>query len=110
MKTQRPFLPATQDATRALGAQIQAARRELQWSQEELAGRLGVARHVVGNIERGSTSTRVGLVLEAAVLCGVPLFGEDSRGLRVFSQTEQMRAALLPARVRQSPIEISDDF
>lgn len=110
MHQRRTYLPSTEFALQALGAQIAAARRTVGWTATELAARLGVTPRVVSNIERGSTSTAIGTVLEAAVLCGVPLFEVDAAELRDVAAREQMRLALLPSRVRRRPLELRDDF
>lgn len=110
MKQTHTYLPATEYALQALGAQIAAARRALGWTATELAARLGVTPRVVSKLERGSTSTAIGTVIEAAVLCGVPLFGADAAALRDVAAREQMRLALLPSRVRRRPLELRDDF
>ncbi len=110
MKQTRAYLPATLDAVATLGVQIAVARRELGWTAAELAGRLGVQPQLVGRIERGAPSTAIGTVLEAAVLCGVPLFGADAGELRDAAERERTRLALMPQRVRPSAVEISNDF
>jgi len=110
VKRVRAYLPATTYAARALGSQIAAARRELGWTAAELAGRLGVTPALVTRIEKGSPSTALGTVLEAAVVCGVPLFGVDVVRLGDVADRERTRLALLPERVRHQGIEIDDDF
>lgn len=110
MKKTRSFLPATEFAVQALGAQIAAGRRELGWTTADLAGRLGIQRQLVGQIERGSASTALGIVLEAAVLCGVPLFGVDAARLGDVADRQKARLALLPTRVRFTDVAISNDF
>ena len=110
MKQVRAFLPSTEQAAAALGAQIAAARKELGWTQSQLAERLGTTRHLVSKVESGSTSPSLGLVLEAAILCGISLFGCERDELRSFALSQQDRAALLPARVRRRPVEIPNDF
>lgn len=109
-KRSHAYLPATREALAALGAQIAAARRELRWTATELAGRLGVTPSVVSRIEAGAPGTAIGTVLEAAVVCGVPLFGVDARDLGTVADRERARVALLPQRVRPRTPEISDDF
>lgn len=104
------YLPATERAVAALGAQIASARRELGWTQEELAGRLGVTRHLVARIEAGSLATTIGVAFEAAVICGVQLFGVDAAELGHVVERERARVALLPARVRTRVPVISNDF
>ena len=64
----------------------------------------------MSKIESGSTSPSLGIVLEAAILCGVPLFGRERDELRSFALSQQDRSALLPARVRHRPVEIPYNF
>ncbi|GCE76058.1 helix-turn-helix domain-containing protein [Cellulomonas biazotea] len=104
------YLPATLAAVETLGVQVAIARRQLGWTVAELAGRLGVSTAVVGRIEKGAPGTAVGTVLEAAVLCGVPLFGADARDLPDLAARQRATLALLPERVRPKPAEIDDDF
>lgn len=109
-KRSHSYLPATLDAVQTIGAQIAAARRELGWTATELAGRLGVTPGVVSRVERGAPGTAIGTVLEAAVLCGIPLFGVDAAGLRDVADRARTRVALLPQRVIPRRTEIDDDF
>ena len=111
MKRERQYLPATQHALSALGAQVAAARRQAGWSTAELAERLGVSRNLITRIEQGAPGTAIGTVLEAAVVCGVPLFGVDPDELGRVAATERTRLALLPERVRSAgPGQVDDDF
>jgi transcriptional regulator with XRE-family HTH domain len=104
-------LPSTRAALAALGAQIAVARRELGWTAADLAERLGVTAKVVTRIERGEPGTAIGTVFEAAVICGVPLFGVEAAGLADVAERERARLALLPQRVRRPGVtEVSDDF
>lgn len=109
-KKRHSYLPATRAATTALGTQIAAGRRELGWTMTDLAGRLGVSASVVGRIERGATGTAIGTVLEAAVLCRVPLFDVDADRLGEVAELTRARLALLPQRVRASTLQIDNDF
>lgn len=110
MKKARAYLPATLDAVSVMGAQIGAARRELGWTAAELADRVGVSAPVIARLENGAPGTAIGTVFEAAVLCGVALFGVDSSGLRMVTELERTRLALLPTRVRKRAVEVDDDF
>ena len=110
MKREHVHLPATLEAVEALGAQIATARRVLGWTTEDLAGRLGITRQLMGRIERGSPSTAIGTVLEAAVVCGVPLFGTDAAGLSKVAERARNQLALLPDRVRTRTPELDNDF
>lgn len=106
----RSPLPATRAALSALGAQISAARRELGWTQAELAARLGVTGATLSRIEGGAPGTAIGLVFDAAAICGVPLFGVEAGDLARIAELERARLALLPARVRKALPEVDDDF
>jgi len=110
VKKDKAYLPATEQAASALGAQIATARRELGWTQDQLAGRLGVTRQLVARIENGAPGATLGVVLEAAIVCGIRLFGVARDDLSLVADRERARAALLPARVRQQPMEIPNDF
>lgn len=110
MKRNQSYLPTTVEAVRALGAQIAAARRELGWTAADLADRLGVAIPTVLRIEKGATGTAIGTVLEAAILCGVPLFGSDRQDIGRAADQATARLALLPERVRVRVPELDNDF
>ena len=113
MKKTLTHLPSTTYALRTLGTQIAVARRELGWTAADLAQRLAVTAQLVSRIERGAASTAVGTVFEAAVLCGIPLFGtdpDDVRSMAAVAENERLRLALLPSRTRRRPVEVSSDF
>lgn len=109
-KRTRAYLPATEQALNLLGSQIAIARRELKWNATELAERIGVDPQLVGRIERGAPGTAIGIVFEAALLCGVPLFGVSPDELGTLAERQRARLALLPATVRTRVNEVSDDF
>jgi len=113
MKKRSAYLPFTTYALQALGTQIAVARRELGWTAADLAQRLGVTAQVVSRIEHGASSTSVGTVIEAAVLCGIPLFEthpDDVRAMATVAENERLRLALLPSRTRRRSVEVSSDF
>lgn len=113
MKKTHAYLPSTTYALQALGAQIAVARRELGWTAADLAERLGVTAQLVSRLERGSPSTTVGTMFEAAVICGVPLFGadpDDTRAMAALAEHQRLRLALLPSRTRRRAVEVSSDF
>lgn len=106
-------LPATTSALEVLGSQIAAARRELGWTAVELAGRLGVTAALVTRLEKGAPGTAIGTALEAALICGVPLFGvdpSDRDAMATLADRERTRVALLPARIRRTSVVVDDDF
>lgn len=110
MKRAHSYLPATLEALTILGAQIAAARRELGWTAAELAERVGVSPPLISRIENGKPTTQIGAVFDAAVLCGVELFGDDATQLSSLARNERNRLALLPSRVRRRPVVINNDF
>ncbi len=114
MKRTRTRLPATYAALNAMGAQIAIARRELGWSAVELAERLGTTAALVTRIEKGAPGTAIGTVFEAAVICGVPLFGTGPgtgpERLPEVAEQARTRLALLPQRVAARRVEVDDDF
>lgn len=107
----RPHSPYAVDAARLLGARIRLARRERRWSQEELAGRIGITARTVYKIEHGDLSVRLGAAFEAAALLGVPLFHAERSRLSAELDHAEARSALLP-RPRRTPRdeEVNDDF
>ena len=58
---------------RELGALARHRRRELGWSQTELAQRLGTSRSWVSEAENGKGSAEVGLVLKTLEVLGLVL-------------------------------------
>ena len=110
MKMQRRYLPAASAAAAALGSMVAAGRRERGWTANEFAERLGVSAQTLRRLERGSPTVAVGLVFEAALLCGVDLFSTPPDQLDRMAGDARTRLALLPARVRPTPVSIDDDF
>jgi transcriptional regulator with XRE-family HTH domain len=110
-KRPRPRSPYAVDAARLLGSQINLARRERRWSQEELAERIGVTARTVYKIERGDLSVSLGAAFEAAALVGVPLFYSDHARLSGELDRVRARSALLPRPRRPAaPDEAYDAF
>ena len=98
------------EAAQLLGAQIQVARRDRQWSQKELASRAGITTPTLSKIEKGNPGVAIGTVFEIASLVGVPLFHEDPVRLTLDRDRTVARSALLPQRVRAPKREVHDDF
>lgn len=55
------------------GNQLRLRRRELGVSQQELADVIGVNRRVVGEVERGKGTARLGIALAMAQTLGLDL-------------------------------------
>ena len=111
MKKMRSHLSATTAAVSALGALVATGRRERGWTSAELAERLGVSPRTVSNIEHGAPTVAVGVVFEAAVLVGVPLFNRPTGDLPRIADEALARLAVLPERVRPArSVNVDDNF
>ena len=100
----------TRLAAEVLGQQVAQGRRARGWTAADLAERVGVHPVTVAKIERGAPSVALGTALEAAVLCGVPLFSRDDAALAAEAQHGRALLALLPSRVRAREEPVRDDF
>lgn len=106
-------MPAAEDAAKVLGQQIRTARHHRGWTAANLAARVGVTPRTILAVEAGAPGTAIGTVLNAATLCGVPLFGlTDPVELARLRLRGEEYLALLPTRVYQPPTdgEPEDDF
>jgi transcriptional regulator with XRE-family HTH domain len=109
VKITRSYHPVSRAAGRLLGAHIREARTGRGWTQRELAERVGTTPATIGKVERGDLTVGVGLVFDAAVLVGVPLFVEDRPRLAAEADRAGEVLSLLPRRVR-SDREVDDAF
>ena len=106
----RTYLPATREATELLGKLIKLERRERKMSEDDLAGRAGIARRTLQRIERGDPQCAIGLFFELAVLVGIKLFeAADRATLALHLGRVNDKLAVLPSRVRSS-VRVDDDF
>ncbi len=109
-KRSLPYSTPTLLAAELLGQQVAKGRRDRGWTVAELAERVGVHPVTITKIERGSPTVALGTALEAAVLCGVTLFGRDGSALAVEVRHGREMLALLPARVRPREEPVRDNF
>ncbi|KJS28033.1 MAG: helix-turn-helix transcriptional regulator [Hyphomonas sp.] len=109
-KQTRTYAAMTKDALILMGKQIQLARKARHMSAAELAERVGVARSTLWRIEQGEPGVEIGLVFEAAILAGVPLFEKASGQLTAEIERLNDKLALLPASIRDRSAELKDDF
>lgn len=101
----------TKEAVSLLGKEIKLARMERRWSLDNLAERVGISRVTLQKIEAGEMSSSIGLVFEAAILVGVPLFEHDNQqGIATNINLVQSKIALLPKRTRNKKKDVDDDF
>lgn len=59
------------NAPSAFGTQLRARRRELGITQDDLAAVIRVNRRVIGELERGKTTVRLQIALDAARALGL---------------------------------------
>ena len=89
---------------------VAEGRRQNRWTAVELADRLGTTTPTLRRIENGDPGVAIGLFLDAAVLCGVQLFSTTDSQMGQVAREAQLRRALLPQRVRTSPVSLDDAF
>lgn len=97
-----------------LGMLISTGRKEKQFTQAELARRIGIGRMTVVRMENGAPEVAVGYYFTAAWILGLPILSwSDFAGMRASSSVaaylEKIREHL-PARVRTKKGEIDNDF
>ena len=110
MNTSRSYSRFTQEALALLGTRIKLGRKSRRMSEKDLAARVGIARSTLQKIERGDPAVNIGLVFEAAVIAGVPLFVPDRRRLAPYLERVSDKLALLPKSIRTSRTAVHDDF
>jgi len=110
MTKTRPYSKYTQQAVKLLGKQIQLARKQRRWSENELAERAGIARATLQRIENGDMACTIGLVFEVATLVGIKLFDADSETLRGQVVETEERIALLPKHIHPVKKVVDDEF
>jgi len=110
MAKDRTYSRYTREAANLLAKQIQLGRRQLKWTEHELADRAGISRATLQKIEKGELSVAVGLVFEVAALVGIALFDEDRTSLTTHIARTDDKLALLPAAVRKRRKPVDDEF
>jgi len=101
-------------ALKELGMLIATGRKEKQFTQAELAKRIGVGRMTVARMENGAPEVAIGYYLTAAWILGLPVLSWcNFAGMRANSSVaaylEKIREHL-PERVRTKKGEIDNDF
>lgn len=106
----RSYSRLTKEALLLLGKQIKLARVSRRMSEIELASRAGIARSTLQKIEQGNPGVEIGLVFEAAILAGLPLFEPEASTLAPKIERLDDKLVLLPKSVRVRRKEVKDDF
>ena len=114
-KKERTYSRYTKDAARLLGQHIQLARKKNQFTERDLADRIGISRTTLQKIEKGDLKCEMGLVFEAAALMGVQLFDVDpqrssSQSFATHLERVGDKLGLLPKSVRKHHNEVDDAF
>ena len=108
--SKRTYSAYSIDAMHLLGATIRAERKTKRMSELELAERAGIARSVVQRIEKGDMSCGVGIVFEAALIVGIPLFDADPSRLASQIKSIEDKLTLLPKAIHKKTRVINDNF
>lgn len=106
----RSYARYTIAAVELLGSLVQLERKSRRMTGQDLADRLGIDRGTLQRLERGDPKVELGLAFEACAILGIPLFEEDAQGVSMRLDEAAKRLALLPSRVRPTPLSVSDDF
>ena len=106
----RPYSPYTKDALQLFRQLIREARIVKKLSTSELAVRIGISRALLQRIEKGNPGCSIGVVFEAAAICGVTLFELDQRSLARSLAHQSTKLALLPQSERVSKLVVKDAF
>jgi transcriptional regulator with XRE-family HTH domain len=107
----RTYSRYTREAVTLLGHLIRVNRIERRLTVQALAERVGISRDMMQRIEQGDARCGIGLVIEAAAIVGVPLFGADnSNKLTTYIKDQEDKLRLLPKAVHQTSAVIKDDF
>ena len=105
---------SVRESLKEIGGLIACARKEKQWTQKELAQRIGINRMTVGRIEKGASEVAIAWYLTSAWLLGLPIltwqnFGEGRSDTVVSDLLTKLKRAL-PNRVKQRRKIIDNDF
>ncbi len=117
MKNKKPtpsLPPSVQESLKELGQLIACARKEKQWTQEELARRIGINRMTVVRMEKGAPEVATGGYLTAAWLLGLPILtwqalGEGRSDTIVGDLLTKLKKNL-PETIRPRRKKIDNDF
>ena len=110
MAKQRTYSKYTREAANLLGKQIKLGRKQLRWTEKNLADRAGITRATLQKIEKGEMSTAIGSVFETAALVGVKLFDSERLPLSMHIEQTEDKIALLPQRIKARKKVVHDDF
>lgn len=100
---------AVEDAVKRLGANLRTARLRRNLTMSDLASKIGVDRHVVGDAESGKLTT--GVAVYAGLLWAMDMLGHMDSLADPMADSEGLALALDAGRERaRSGVGLSDDF
>ena len=106
----RVYSKVSIQASVVLGNLIKLARKQRQWTEQELADRAGISRTTLQKIEKGDLACEIGLVFEVAVLVGVKLFEDENTNLSSVQARIENTLTLLPKTTRKKLENLDDEF
>jgi len=106
------YSPYSIEAVSLLGKQIKLGRIQKAWSEKELAERANVSRETIQRAEKGVPACAIGTMFELAFLVGIKLFDRDPESITAQHAAIDQHLALLPSRIRKTPVQQvpDDDF
>ena len=110
MNAIHPLSRQTQLVLKTFANMIKLGRLNSNMSQQELAERLHVNPLTVAALEKGKSTVGIGIVLEAAIIVGVPLLTADLDQLNAQSRLIHQTLSLLPERVGRKTNRVDDEF
>jgi transcriptional regulator with XRE-family HTH domain len=94
-----------------LGKRVQIARLRRQWPESEAAERANISRMTLRKVEKGDLGVMAGAVFSLCTLLEVPIIGEiGEAGLEEQIRIADLELAALPRRIRETKVELQDDF
>ena len=106
----RTYSKSNRLAVTMLGRLIKLSRKELRWSEKELAERAVISRLTLKRIEKGDLKCEIGLAFEVAVLVDIQLFQVDRTDLARNIERLDEVLAVLPKRIDKRKVVVDDDF
>lgn len=109
-KEKRAYSRYTVEALQLLSLLIKTTRVEKKITMQDLCERAGISRDLLSRIEKADPACSIGVVFEVAALLGIDLFESDYSDLLIKNKLIKEKLTLLPQRVKNTVIEVDDNF
>ncbi|MBL1275953.1 MAG: helix-turn-helix transcriptional regulator [Ectothiorhodospiraceae bacterium] len=106
----RTYSLISHEAVHLISNLIKVARKERQYTAQEVAERAGISRGLLQRIEKGDLKCSIGAVFEVAAIVGVKLFDAEATTLMKHILHIEEKLALLPKSVHKRTKVVDDDF